>query len=55
MVDYAPGAPYYANQSVVLYAVWRANSGPTNVTYAISYDPYGGTGSIAGHSQDHGD
>lgn len=47
-VAYAPGATYSANESVTLYAVWKAN------TYTVKYDANGGSGAPASQTKTYG-
>jgi hypothetical protein len=54
IVDYAPGSPYAADRSIVLYAVWHEQGSANNTRYAVAYNTNGGTGSISGHDQVYG-
>ena len=47
-VAYAAGASYTANNSVTLYAVWRAKS------YTVSYNANGGSGAPSSQTKTHG-
>ena len=47
-IVFAPGAWYSYDQSVTLYAMWKAN------TYTVKYDANGGTGAPANQTKTHG-
>jgi uncharacterized repeat protein (TIGR02543 family) len=47
-VAYAPGATYSENESVTLYAVWKAN------TYTVSYNANGGSGAPGAQTKTYG-
>ena len=47
-VSYAAGASYTSNQSITLYAVWKAN------TYTVTYNANGGSGAPANQTKTYG-
>ena len=47
-VRYQPGAYYYTDANLSLYAVWKA------IEYTISYNANGGTGAPAAQTKEHG-
>ena len=48
VVEYNPGASYTANETIPLYAVWKAN------TYTVTYNANGGTGAPAAQTKEYG-